>query len=266
MRLPGAKIDPKSNDAGITPTTVTGASSSVSVRPTIPGSDAKRRTHSPWLSSTTFGPFHLHSSAVNCRPSCGSHTQQREEILRHRHAAEPLRLALPGEFVVAHAIESHISGEIGERLILLAQIQQMPHLRGLAGQAVGLIVIGQPDQLAGIAKRQRTQQQRVHHAEDGGTGADAEADNQNRKGSETGIAPQRAKGIGQVLEQSIQSRQAAGFAMQFARRFDAAERSKRAAASFFRRHALADILVDGHLQVSRQLGIEIAIHFLRAEK
>ena len=68
MWLAGAKIDAKSKDAGITPTTVTGPLSSVNARPTTPGSDANRLTHNPWLSMATLGPFHLHSSCVNSLP------------------------------------------------------------------------------------------------------------------------------------------------------------------------------------------------------
>ena len=72
MWLPGAKTDEKSNEAGSTPTTVYGSSFRVRFRPVIPGSAAKRLSHSPWLSSTALGPCHLHSSALNSRPICGS--------------------------------------------------------------------------------------------------------------------------------------------------------------------------------------------------
>jgi hypothetical protein len=70
-RLPGAKTVPKSNDSGKTPTTVTGASFKVSLRPTMPVSDANRRFHSRLLNSTALGPFHLHSSALNGLPKMG---------------------------------------------------------------------------------------------------------------------------------------------------------------------------------------------------
>src|SRR6476661_6685754 len=63
--VPGANTDPKSNDAGITPTTVAGASSRVMARPTMFGSAAKRCFQSPSLNKTVLGAFHLHSFALN---------------------------------------------------------------------------------------------------------------------------------------------------------------------------------------------------------
>jgi hypothetical protein len=71
MRLPGAKTEAKSKDAGNTPTTVTGASLIVSFRPTIAGSEANVRCQRAWLRRTAFGPLNRHSSALNDRPSQG---------------------------------------------------------------------------------------------------------------------------------------------------------------------------------------------------
>ena len=49
------------------------------------------------------------------------------------------------------------------------------------GLGVGILVaVGNKYQPARIAKRERTQQQRIDHAEYGGTGADAEAGDENR--------------------------------------------------------------------------------------
>ena len=71
MCAPGANTDPKSNDAGSTPTTSVGAPSMMIGLPTIAGFDAKRRSHSAWLISTAFGPFHALSSGVKLRPIIG---------------------------------------------------------------------------------------------------------------------------------------------------------------------------------------------------
>jgi len=58
--------------------------------------------------------------------------EQWKEILRDRYAAQTLRLSLPSEFVVAHAIEGEVGGQIREGLILVEQVQQIAYLRGLA--------------------------------------------------------------------------------------------------------------------------------------
>src|SRR5437868_7879834 len=71
IREPGAKIDPKSNDGGSTPTTIVDAPLSMIGFPTIPGSEAKRRSHRAWLISAAFGPFQALSSALNPRPIIG---------------------------------------------------------------------------------------------------------------------------------------------------------------------------------------------------
>ena len=56
--------DGKSKPRGMTPTTVHGLLSSVTVRPTTSGAPPKRRCHSPWLSTTTLAWPCTWSSAV----------------------------------------------------------------------------------------------------------------------------------------------------------------------------------------------------------
>ena len=64
MWLPGANTEEKSNVAGMTPTTVNASLLSVSGRPTMAGSAAKRRCHKPWLRISAFGPFTLSNIKV----------------------------------------------------------------------------------------------------------------------------------------------------------------------------------------------------------
>ena len=106
---------------------------------------------SPWPSITAFGPFHLHSSALNTRPSCGLHAEHVEEVVRHRHAAQALGLAAAAEQVVADAVEREVAGDRRQRLRALAQIQHVPDLRRLPGQSAG-VAVGDPDQCCGSAK------------------------------------------------------------------------------------------------------------------
>ena len=59
-----------------------------------PDRDLKRRSHSPWLEQHGLRARSTRlSSGVNDRPSCGLHAEHVEEVLRHRDAAESLRLA-----------------------------------------------------------------------------------------------------------------------------------------------------------------------------
>ena len=75
------------------------------------------------------------------------HAEHLEEVLRHRHAAEPLGLALAAQQVVADAVEREVAGRSEKDLIALAQIQQVPDLGRLAGEPAA-VVIGDPDELA----------------------------------------------------------------------------------------------------------------------
>ena len=61
----------KENPAGITPMTVYFSSFSDTVRPTAAGSDAKRRTHKPWVRTTVFGAPDRSSSVLKTRPIAG---------------------------------------------------------------------------------------------------------------------------------------------------------------------------------------------------
>ena len=52
-----------------------------------------------------------------------------------------------------------------------------------------------------MVKRQRAKKQGVHHAENSGTCADAESDDEDREGGESSIARKRAEGVANVLEE-----------------------------------------------------------------
>src|SRR5579862_6639479 len=63
--------------------------------------------------------------------------------------------------------------------------------------------IGNPNNARGIAKRQRPNQQRIHHAENRGARSDPEPDNQNREARESGVTPQRSKRISNIAPDRI---------------------------------------------------------------
>ena len=126
--------------------------------------------------------------------------EQLKEIPRDGHRAQSLRVSGSSEAAVAHAIESEIAGDIGERCVSTAIIQQPADLHGLAGE-VALIfrLVRDPDQTLRIAERQRANQQCIQDAEYGGTCADAECDNQQRERGKSRVAPQGAHGVAEIL-------------------------------------------------------------------
>ena len=100
--VPGAKIVPKSNDAGSTPTMVTGPPSNFSTLPTMFGSAANFRLQRPSLSIAARGPFQTHSSALNCRPTCGSTPSSGKKfcvtgtLVSRSGCPSPINFASPG--------------------------------------------------------------------------------------------------------------------------------------------------------------------------
>ena len=135
--------------------------------------------------------------------------QHLEEILRHRHPAEPLGFALADQQVVADAVESEVAGQIGKGAIEFPQVQQMAHLGGLAREPAG-IVVGDPDQPLRFVKGQRAKQKRVNDAEYRGARADPKPDDQHGEGGESGVPAQRSKGVAQILQNAVERGHTAG--------------------------------------------------------
>ena len=117
----------------------------------------------------------------------GLHAEHVEEVLRHGHAAQPLGLASAAQEIVTHAVEGEVAGNGGQGLGSLSQVQQVPHLRRLAGE-VGEVAIGNPHQLGGLLEGEWPQEQRVDHAEDGGAGANTKPGDQDGKDGKAGVA------------------------------------------------------------------------------
>ena len=87
-------------------------------------------------------------------------------------------------------------------MILRAQVEHVAHLCGLAGKPRD-VEISDPHQALRVVKGQRAQQERVHHAEERGTGADAQSHNEDGEGGEARIAAQRAKTVAQVFREAV---------------------------------------------------------------
>ena len=93
----------------------------------------------------------------------------------------------------------------------------------------------QIDQPIRVPVRQRSYEDRIHQAEDGGACADAEGKREYGGDGETGASAQRAQAIASVLEKGIKPGQGAAFAMSLAGLLYAAETDQGLAARFLRR-------------------------------
>ena len=106
-------------------------------------------------------------------PETGLHSEQLKQIGRNPRADHPLRLVAAGEVEPL----SDISRDPLEDFVLLLPLEE---IRGRSGRQ-GELRLGTEDahQLLGMRVRQRTQQDRVDHAENGAVRADGQAKRKN---------------------------------------------------------------------------------------
>ena len=100
---PGVNTDAKSNDAGNTPITCTGASLIVTTRPTTDGSAANCSRHVLSVSSVFSALLSRHSSALNDRPSRGA-TPRNEKKLQVTGTRVRRCVSPPGVLMTASPI------------------------------------------------------------------------------------------------------------------------------------------------------------------
>ena len=124
----------------------------------------------------------------------------------------------------------------------------------------------QNDELFWMRHRQVAQQDLVGQRENRGVSADAERECENRDGGEAWRFAEHAKGEAQILEQCIEERKAAVFAIAFSGLFEATEVQERLVAGFLTAHALSDVALDGHVQVRTQFSVEVAVELVAMEK
>ena len=124
--------------------------------------------------------------------------------------------------------------------------------------ALGLRVgFAQPHQPFRGGVWQGTQQDRVHHAEDGGVRADAQSQGQNHDQRKTGRPADAAQAVAEVLGDGFESWEPPGIAGAFLDLREIADVAPRRPASLFGRHALRDVLFDFKFEVGIDLGVEI---------
>ncbi len=181
------------------PTTVAGASSSVSVRPMIARIGAEAAPPEPVAQQ--HGERAAGQVLVRGEPAPPDRrgAQHAGGGGRHESDAKPLGRAVAGQ---AHRAVGK-GGEPGERPRPLAQVPVLGHAQ-LRQRLLGA-VSPQHHQPVRLGVGQRTEQHAVGDAEDRRVGPDAEGQRHHRDEGEPGPLPQPAKGIAQVLQQPVHS-------------------------------------------------------------
>src|SRR5580698_7556540 len=106
---------------------------------------------------------------------------------------------------------------------------------------------------------QASQAHRVEQVEDGGVGADAEREAQNRDAEETRFEPEEAKRVTKILPERFQKADGVHTMGGFLGDGDVAEFTLRGEGGFSRIHAAGDVVVDLVLEVGFDLEGEITI-------
>ena len=113
---------------------------------------------------------------------------------------------------------------------------------------------------------QGAEEHAADHAEDGGVGADAEAEGERDHGGEAGVAAQAARAVLDVLDEGFQEAHAPGVAALLLDALDAAEAHGGAAAGLVGAHPLALLLLGLQLEVEPQLLVQLALDAVAGEE
>ena len=195
-----------------------------------------------------------------CRDRFGAarqHSRQPETGCAHNPAFPLRRAATPAhrEDIVGHG------GQPRETPVVFP-------VPGIVGIREGGIAVTPRDlhHPFGLLRLQGAQRHGVVSREHRGIDTDTHRQGQHRYRCETGILAQRAHGVVHVLEEGIDQRQTARGAMRFLQLGAASQLDLRGAASLFRSHAAADVVLREHRQVRFELFIEIPIQAARPQE
>jgi hypothetical protein len=117
-----------------------------------------------------------------------------------------------------------------------------------------------------LGEREWAKENAVDKAKDGGVGADAEGQGENRDESEGRIFAEHAGAVAKILEKSFEPREGARVTGRFQGLLGATELDESAATGFRGGHAGLEIVGDGFVEVGRDLGGEIDVELVSAEE
>ena len=138
-----------------------------------------------------------------------------------------------GDAAAEHALGQAAAGEVRARrprgrhvledAVAGLPIDVVPGRRRVLRESGEARIFPDHDQPVGLAVRQRPQQHGIHRRDDGGGGADAECEREQRDEHDAAIAQRRADGDADVLQQRLEPGSAVRLVEALARRSDIAE-------------------------------------------
>ena len=183
----------------------------------------------------------------------GVHAEDREQAGRHAHGDQHLRILAMRQPEASVAVER----ESLERARLARPVLEIGIRRPVA-PALGLR-IGFPylNQAVGIGVRKRSDQRRVHRAEDRRVGANREGERQDADDGKARLAHEAADGEPQIARNGIEKRQHTLVVPALRNRLRAAQPEDRLATSRGRTQAASDVVLGQQFEVGLELGGEI---------
>src|SRR5438309_536503 len=178
-----------------------------------------------------------------------------EELGSDLHALNGNRPTLGAE--IGH--QSRNGSHRLERLRVVVPIEKIERIHDVAGTVMLDGRLPHADQPLGLRIRQRTEKNGVHHAENGGVGADAESEREYGDGGEARAALQHAEHIAEIAGALVEPANDVHGASVFLEERRIAEALLCIEAGGLGRHAHGEIVRSAHLEVGAQLFVEFAV-------
>ena len=120
------------------------------------------------------------------------------------------------------------------------------------------------EQSGGVAHRRRAKHEAAHHGEDGGVGADTQADREHRNGRRAAVLAERSNRIAQVPQQILQPGQRPPLAISLPRLLRSAQANQRLPPRFVTAQSSAHPVLRMHRHMALDLRGKIILCFPRA--
>jgi hypothetical protein len=183
------------------------------------------------------------------------HPQGVEEVRTDRHAADHDGLV----HVREREGEGNESGKVLEGGALVVEVREVRtgYGRAVRGAAGGML--GNRHQSIGMRETQRTQEHRIHHAENRRFGAHAERDRKHYRRRKTGVPAQHAERVAYILGKPLDRSPASHLARHFLDQSEIAERAASRRCGLRAAHPRPHPFLDFHVEIGLQFLVELVV-------
>ena len=199
------------------------------------------------------------SDSVKVRPNAGWTPRSGNKFQVPAAAVDHLRqfTLLAGEVELPPAPCGHVLKAVGLRApVVVVGGRNKVVVEPIPGLPIAAEMFEDHDEPAGIAERERLEQDRPHDSEERRGGADAQGDDEDRHQGESRGAAQGARAVAQIAGKGFETVPTPGSAGLFAEQCRIAEGAEGRVAGFFWGHAGGDIFGDLVFEVEAEFVVE----------